>query len=93
MLDNPVGRLGRPEDVAALVAFVASPVVGFIRGANLRVDGGSGRHIGNVGDGPIGGAGGGVEGPRVCSEIWSDVLIGSRTETPGWVTTEAKLPY
>jgi NAD(P)-dependent dehydrogenase (short-subunit alcohol dehydrogenase family) len=29
------------DDVAALVAFVASPLAGYINGANLRVDGGS----------------------------------------------------
>lgn len=36
----PSGRLGQPEDVANLVAFVASPLSGYINGANLRVDGG-----------------------------------------------------
>lgn len=41
VLDNPAGRLGRPEEVAALVAFVASPLAGYIKGANLRIDGGS----------------------------------------------------
>jgi 3-oxoacyl-[acyl-carrier protein] reductase len=41
ILDNPVGRLGRPEEVADLVAFVASPLSGYINGANLRIDGGS----------------------------------------------------
>jgi 3-oxoacyl-[acyl-carrier protein] reductase len=41
VLDNPVGRLGRPEEVADLVAFVASPLAGYINGANLRIDGGS----------------------------------------------------
>jgi NAD(P)-dependent dehydrogenase (short-subunit alcohol dehydrogenase family) len=41
VLDNPVGRLGRPDDVADLVAFIASPLAGYIHGANLRVDGGS----------------------------------------------------
>lgn len=41
ILDNPVGRLGRPEEVADLVAFVASPLAGYINGANLRIDGGS----------------------------------------------------
>jgi NAD(P)-dependent dehydrogenase (short-subunit alcohol dehydrogenase family) len=40
-LPNSSGRLGRPEDVADLVAFVASPLAGYVNGANLRVDGGS----------------------------------------------------
>jgi 3-oxoacyl-[acyl-carrier protein] reductase len=34
------GRLGTTSEVAALVAFVASPLAGYIQGANLRVDGG-----------------------------------------------------
>jgi 3-oxoacyl-[acyl-carrier protein] reductase len=37
---NPAGRMGRAEDVANMVAFVASPLNGFIHGANLRIDGG-----------------------------------------------------
>jgi 3-oxoacyl-[acyl-carrier protein] reductase len=41
ILDNPSGRLGRPEEVADLVAFVASPLAGYVNGANLRIDGGS----------------------------------------------------
>jgi NAD(P)-dependent dehydrogenase (short-subunit alcohol dehydrogenase family) len=41
VLDNPAGRLGRPDEVADLVAFVASPLAGYINGANLRIDGGS----------------------------------------------------
>jgi 3-oxoacyl-[acyl-carrier protein] reductase len=41
VLGNPAGRLGRPADVADLVAFVVSPLAGYINGANLRVDGGS----------------------------------------------------
>ena len=41
ILDNPTGRLGRPEEVADLVAFVTSPLAGYINGANLRIDGGS----------------------------------------------------
>jgi NAD(P)-dependent dehydrogenase (short-subunit alcohol dehydrogenase family) len=41
VFDNPTGRLGLVADIAALVAFVASPLGGFINGANLRIDGGS----------------------------------------------------
>lgn len=37
---NPVGRLGRPEDVAAAVAFLSSPLADYITGTTLRVDGG-----------------------------------------------------
>jgi 3-oxoacyl-[acyl-carrier protein] reductase len=36
----PLGRLGRPEDVASVVAFIASPVSGYITGATLHVNGG-----------------------------------------------------
>jgi len=36
----PVGRVGRPEDIAAAVAFLASDDAGFVNGANLVVDGG-----------------------------------------------------
>jgi NAD(P)-dependent dehydrogenase (short-subunit alcohol dehydrogenase family) len=35
-----VGRLGRVEEVASLVAFVASPLADYINGSNLRIDGG-----------------------------------------------------
>jgi NAD(P)-dependent dehydrogenase (short-subunit alcohol dehydrogenase family) len=37
---NPVGRMGRVEEVANLVAFVASPLADYINGSNLRIDGG-----------------------------------------------------
>ncbi len=40
VLYSPTDRLGRVEDVANLVAFIASPLADFINGANLRVDGG-----------------------------------------------------
>ncbi|MTD54958.1 SDR family NAD(P)-dependent oxidoreductase [Amycolatopsis pithecellobii] len=36
----PLGRLGRPEEVAAAVAFLASAESSFILGTNLDVDGG-----------------------------------------------------
>jgi 3-oxoacyl-[acyl-carrier protein] reductase len=38
--DIPVGRLGRPEEVAALVSFLLSDDAGYITGATLHVNGG-----------------------------------------------------
>jgi NAD(P)-dependent dehydrogenase (short-subunit alcohol dehydrogenase family) len=37
---TPVGRLGEPEDIAALAAFLASPAAGFISGVAIPCDGG-----------------------------------------------------
>ena len=36
----PLGRLGNPEDVAAVVAFLASPQAAYITGTTLHVNGG-----------------------------------------------------
>jgi 3-oxoacyl-[acyl-carrier protein] reductase len=36
----PAGRIGTAEDVAAVVAFLASPAAGYINGINVPVDGG-----------------------------------------------------
>jgi 3-oxoacyl-[acyl-carrier protein] reductase len=40
-LHNYTGRLGRPEDVANVALFLASPLSSYVTGANYRVDGGS----------------------------------------------------
>jgi NAD(P)-dependent dehydrogenase (short-subunit alcohol dehydrogenase family) len=37
---HPAGRVGTPEDIAALVVFLAGPESGFITGQNFVVDGG-----------------------------------------------------
>jgi NAD(P)-dependent dehydrogenase (short-subunit alcohol dehydrogenase family) len=43
---NPVGRTGRPEEVAFVVAMLASPRSSFINGALIRVDGGKVPNVG-----------------------------------------------
>ncbi|HEX6553127.1 MAG TPA: SDR family NAD(P)-dependent oxidoreductase [Ktedonobacteraceae bacterium] len=37
----PAGRTGKPEEVAALVAFLASPLAGYINGVAIPIDGGA----------------------------------------------------
>ncbi|MGH2524954.1 MAG: SDR family NAD(P)-dependent oxidoreductase [Anaerolineales bacterium] len=37
---HPVGRLGTPEEVGALCAFLCSPLAGFISGTTILIDGG-----------------------------------------------------
>ena len=36
----PLGRLGKPEDIAAAVAFLASPGAGYVTGTTVHVNGG-----------------------------------------------------
>jgi len=38
--DNPVGRVGRPDDVANAVAYLASPLSGYVTGEIMDVNGG-----------------------------------------------------
>lgn len=37
---TPVGRMGRPEEIAAVAAFLCSPDAGYITGTDILVDGG-----------------------------------------------------
>jgi NAD(P)-dependent dehydrogenase (short-subunit alcohol dehydrogenase family) len=42
---QPVGRVGAPEDIAALALFLCSPEASYITGANYVVDGGMTRKM------------------------------------------------
>ena len=42
---HPAGRVGRPEDVAALVAWLVGPESGFVTGAEFLTDGGMTRKM------------------------------------------------
>ena len=37
---QPIGRMGRPEEIAALALFLCSDDASFITGANYPIDGG-----------------------------------------------------
>jgi NAD(P)-dependent dehydrogenase (short-subunit alcohol dehydrogenase family) len=37
---HPIGRIGEPEEVAELIAFLCSPKAGFCTGADYKIDGG-----------------------------------------------------
>ena len=37
---HPIGRIGKPEEVAALIVWLCSPSASFVTGANVPVDGG-----------------------------------------------------
>ena len=41
LVPNDVGRLGRPEEIAAAVTYLASSHADYISGATIRVDGGT----------------------------------------------------
>ena len=43
--EYPLGRLGTPEEVASVVAFLCSTEAGLVNGANITVDGGQSRAL------------------------------------------------
>lgn len=45
LVPNDVGRLGRPEEIAAAVAYLAGPLADYVSGTVLRVDGGTVRAV------------------------------------------------
>ncbi len=45
---SPLGRIGRPEEIAAVVAFLCSPGAAFVTGVDVLVDGGA---VAALGDG------------------------------------------
>ncbi len=43
---HPLGRIGTPDEIAALIAYLSSDAAGFITGQAFRIDGGLGLSIG-----------------------------------------------
>ena len=41
----PLGRIGRPEEVSAAIAFLASPLCGFMTGAVMEISGGFSHYV------------------------------------------------
>jgi NAD(P)-dependent dehydrogenase (short-subunit alcohol dehydrogenase family) len=41
----PMGRIGKPDEVAAAIAFLASPLCGFMTGAVIEISGGFSRYV------------------------------------------------
>ena len=37
----PLGRIGRPEEVASVIAFLASDLASYVTGSTVHVDGGN----------------------------------------------------
>ena len=50
-LQQPAGRVGKPEDIAEMVLFLCSEKAGFITGENIRIDGGMSKLMIYHGDG------------------------------------------
>ena len=44
LTNTPVGRLGKPEDIARMAVFLCSEAAGYITGAEILIDGGQTLH-------------------------------------------------
>ena len=44
-VQQPVGRVGNPRDIASMVLYLCSDMAGFITGENICIDGGMTRHM------------------------------------------------